>query len=96
MTKPYLGFQSESTRHNRDAPIRFKPTPPAFELNKKMTDIHEYMKRAHVVQRTTPVLTAVVEFVHILLALGSGSGAKVLHEGTMREMESRPHPSNRR
>ena len=33
----HLGFQSESMRHNLDAPTRFNPTPPALELSRKRT-----------------------------------------------------------
>ena len=33
----YLGFQSESIKHSLDAPIRFNPTPPAFELSRNKT-----------------------------------------------------------
>lgn len=32
-----LGFQSPSIRHNREAPIRLIPTPPAFDDNRKRT-----------------------------------------------------------
>lgn len=31
------GFQSISNKMSLDAPIRFKPTPPALELNKNTT-----------------------------------------------------------
>jgi len=32
--KSVAGFQSESYRTKRDAPVRFRPTPPAFALSK--------------------------------------------------------------
>ena len=31
------GFQSISYNINRDAPVRFNPVPPAFELNRNTT-----------------------------------------------------------
>ena len=33
----FAGFQSISYRISFDAPVKFKPTPPAFELNRKTT-----------------------------------------------------------
>lgn len=36
----YLGFQSESIRTRREAPMRFNPTPPALELRRKMTGMN--------------------------------------------------------
>jgi hypothetical protein len=35
--KSVAGFQSESYRTKRDAPVRFRPTPPAFALSKNTT-----------------------------------------------------------
>ena len=32
-----LGFQSQSTRHNREAPISESPSPPAFDDRRKRT-----------------------------------------------------------
>lgn len=36
----HLGFQSESMRHSREAPIRLSPTPPALELSRNKTVSH--------------------------------------------------------
>jgi len=36
----HLGFQSESMRHRREAPIRLSPTPPALELSRNKTVDH--------------------------------------------------------
>jgi hypothetical protein len=35
--KSVAGFQSESYRTKREAPVRFRPTPPAFALSKNTT-----------------------------------------------------------
>lgn len=40
----YLGFQSESIKQSLEAPMRFRPTPPAFELSKKRT--FQWVRRA--------------------------------------------------
>lgn len=38
-TPTNLGFQSESIKHSREAPMRLRPTPPAFELSRNTTDV---------------------------------------------------------
>lgn len=43
----HLGFQSESTRHNLEAPIRLSPTPPALELRRNRTNGREPVGRQH-------------------------------------------------
>ena len=34
----FAGFQSISNKIKREAPVKFKPTPPAFELSRNTTE----------------------------------------------------------
>jgi hypothetical protein len=71
----YLGFQSESMRHNLEAPMRLSPIPPAFELRRKMTG-ENLEPEGSVYRQESPtsfMMGRLVEAFDVFLSLCSGS-----------------------
>ena len=64
------GFQSISNKMSLDAPIRFKPTPPALELNRNTTGkqrVKPKKKKKNYAEFTRSVLTLRTFFVKVNL-----------------------------
>ena len=75
-----LGFQSPSIKHNREAPMRFIPTPPAFDDNRKITIKNKGIVRhprgdKNCGKRTARFLRRLVEVVNEFLALLTWRGS---------------------
>lgn len=60
------GFQSMSYSKSRDAPMRFKPTPPAFELSKNTSKTRKCYSMVHVQLKEIKLLFLKITTIHLL------------------------------